>query len=90
MAGTVVKIGPGVEGFSVDDQVFAMADNTYAELCVVKADVLAKVPKGIDLIRAAAVPLVPNPAPVPVATAPTAAPPAPAAAPPRSASGIQF
>ena len=37
MAGTVVKIGPGVEGFSVGDQVFAMADNTYAELCVVKA-----------------------------------------------------
>jgi NADPH:quinone reductase-like Zn-dependent oxidoreductase len=35
-----------------------MADNTYAELCVVKADVLAKVPKGLDLIRAAAVPLV--------------------------------
>ena len=39
MAGTVVKIGPGVEGFSVGDQVFAMADNTYAELCVVKAAV---------------------------------------------------
>ena len=46
MAGTVVKIGPGVEGFSVGDQVFAMADNTYAELCVVKAAVLAKVPEG--------------------------------------------
>jgi NADPH:quinone reductase-like Zn-dependent oxidoreductase len=44
MAGTVVKIGPGVEGFSVGDQVFAMADNTYAELCVVRAAVLAKVP----------------------------------------------
>jgi NADPH:quinone reductase-like Zn-dependent oxidoreductase len=58
MAGTVVEFGPGVEGFSVGDQVFAMADNTYAELCVVKADVLAKVPKGLDLIRAAAVPLV--------------------------------
>jgi NADPH:quinone reductase-like Zn-dependent oxidoreductase len=58
MAGTVVKIGPGVEGFSVDDQVFAMADNTYAELCVVKAAVLAKVPKGLDLIEAAALPLV--------------------------------
>ena len=38
IAGTVVKIGPGVEGFSVGDQVFAMADDTYAELCVVKAD----------------------------------------------------
>jgi NADPH:quinone reductase-like Zn-dependent oxidoreductase len=58
IAGTVVKIGPGVEGFSVGDQVFAMADNTYAELCVVKASVLAKVPKGLDLIQAAALPLV--------------------------------
>jgi len=58
MSGTVVKIGPGVEGFAVGDQVFAMADNTYAELCVVKAEVLAKVPKGLDLIEAAALPLV--------------------------------
>jgi NADPH:quinone reductase-like Zn-dependent oxidoreductase len=58
VSGTVVKIGPGVEGFSVGDQVFAMADNTYAELCVVKAAILAKVPKGLDLIQAAALPLV--------------------------------
>jgi NADPH:quinone reductase-like Zn-dependent oxidoreductase len=58
MAGTVVNIGPGVEGFSVGDRVFTMADNTYAELCVVKAAVLAKVPKGLDLIQAAALPLV--------------------------------
>jgi NADPH:quinone reductase-like Zn-dependent oxidoreductase len=58
VAGTVLKIGPGVEGFSAGDQVFAMADNTYAELCVVKAAALAKVPKGLDLIQAAALPLV--------------------------------
>jgi len=58
MAGTVVKIGPGVEGFAVGDQVFAMADDTYAELCVVNAAVLAKIPKGLDLIQAAALPLV--------------------------------
>ena len=57
MAGTALKIGPGVEGFSVGDRVFAMADDTYAELCVVKAAVLAKVPKGLDLIEAAALPL---------------------------------
>jgi NADPH:quinone reductase-like Zn-dependent oxidoreductase len=57
IAGTVVKIGPGVEDFSVGDQVFTMADNTYAELCVVKAAILARVPKGLDLIRAAALPL---------------------------------
>ncbi len=58
IAGTVVKIGAGVEGFSAGDHVFAMADNTYAELCVVKAATLAKVPKGLDLIQAAALPLV--------------------------------
>jgi len=58
IAGTVVKVGSGVEGFSVGDRVFAMADNTYAELCVVKAAALAKVPKGLDLIQAAALPLV--------------------------------
>ena len=58
IAGTVVKIGPGVEGFSAGDRVFAMADNTYAELCVVAASVLAKVPEGLDLIDAAALPLV--------------------------------
>ncbi len=58
LAGTVVKIGPKAEGFSVGDQVFGMADNTYAELCAVKAAVLAKVPAGLDLIQAAALPLV--------------------------------
>jgi len=58
IAGTVVKLGSGVKDFSVGDQVFAMADNTYAELCVVKAAILAKVPQGLDLIQAAALPLV--------------------------------
>jgi NADPH:quinone reductase-like Zn-dependent oxidoreductase len=58
LAGTIMKGGPGVEGFSVGDKVFAMADNTYAELCVVKAAMLAKIPMGLDLIQAAALPLV--------------------------------
>jgi len=58
VAGTVINTGPGVEGFSIGDGVFAMADNTYAELCVVNAEVLAKTPKGLDLIQAAALPLV--------------------------------
>jgi NADPH:quinone reductase-like Zn-dependent oxidoreductase len=58
VSGTVEKTGPGVEGFCCGDRVFAMADDTYAELCVVKAVVLAKVPEGLDLIEAAALPLV--------------------------------
>jgi NADPH:quinone reductase-like Zn-dependent oxidoreductase len=57
LAGTAIGIGPGAEGFSIGDPVFAMADDTYAELCVVKAAMLAKVPKGLDLIEAAALPL---------------------------------
>src|ERR1700729_4353457 len=47
MSGTVAQLGPGVDNFSVGDQVFAIADNTYAELCVVKAASLAKVPNGL-------------------------------------------
>jgi NADPH:quinone reductase-like Zn-dependent oxidoreductase len=58
LAGTVVKVGPGVEAFTAGNRVFAMADSTYAELCVVKADVLADIPEGLDLIQAAALPLV--------------------------------
>jgi NADPH:quinone reductase-like Zn-dependent oxidoreductase len=58
LSGTVVKVGPGVSGFAVRDQVFTMADRTYAELCVVKAASLAKIPAGLDLIEAAALPLV--------------------------------
>jgi NADPH:quinone reductase-like Zn-dependent oxidoreductase len=58
MSGTAVKVGPEVETFTAGNRVFAMADNTYAELCVVKADVLADIPEGLDLIHAAALPLV--------------------------------
>ena len=58
MSGTVVSVGAGVVTFTAGNRVFAMADNTYAELCVVKADVLADIPEGLDLIEAAALPLV--------------------------------
>ncbi len=40
LSGTILKVGSGVSGFAVGDQVFAMADETYAELCVVKASSL--------------------------------------------------
>jgi NADPH:quinone reductase-like Zn-dependent oxidoreductase len=58
LAGTVISLGPGVEGFSVGDKVLAWAYHTYAELCAVKAELLAKVPEGLDLVEAAALPLV--------------------------------
>ena len=58
LSGTVVGVGPSVIGFSIGDKVLAWAYHTYAELCVVKAGLLAKVPDGLDLIEAAALPLV--------------------------------
>lgn len=57
-SGTVRAVGAGVVGFEPGDQVFALTSKTYAELCVVKAADLAKVPPGLDLVRAAALPLV--------------------------------
>jgi NADPH:quinone reductase-like Zn-dependent oxidoreductase len=58
VAGTVVKCGARVKNFKVGDQVFAMAGNSYAELCVVNADAAAKIPPGLDLQQAAALPVV--------------------------------
>ena len=54
LSGTVVGIGPGVVGFSVGDRVLAWAYHTYADLCAVKAELLAKVPDGLDIVEAAA------------------------------------
>jgi NADPH:quinone reductase-like Zn-dependent oxidoreductase len=58
VAGTVISCGRDVKGFSAGEHVFGMADQTYAELCVVKAESLAKIPKGLDLDEAAALPVV--------------------------------
>jgi NADPH:quinone reductase-like Zn-dependent oxidoreductase len=58
LSGTVEKLGAGVNGFSVGDQVLAWAYHTYAELCAVNAALLAKVPNGMNLVDAAALPLV--------------------------------
>ena len=58
VSGIVREVGPGVQGFEAGDKVFALAHQTYAELCVVKAAELGKVPDGIDLVHAAALPLV--------------------------------
>lgn len=58
VAGLVRELGEGVKGFAVGDRVFALTPATYAELCVVKAAVLAKIPDGLDMTAASAVPLV--------------------------------
>jgi NADPH:quinone reductase-like Zn-dependent oxidoreductase len=58
VSGTVLELGAGVDKFSVGDTVFALAFQTYAELCIVKANLLAKVPDDLDLVESAALPLV--------------------------------
>jgi len=58
VSGTVVGLGLEVHEFAVGDHVFAWAFHTYAELCAVKTSVLARIPDGVDLIEAAALPLV--------------------------------
>ena len=58
LSGTVEKLGSGVKTFSLGDHVLAWAYHTYAELCAVKAELLAKIPSGMDLVDAAALPLV--------------------------------
>ena len=58
VSGIVRSLGEGVTAFAPGDKVFALALKTYAELCVVKASDLAKVPEGLDLIVAGSLPLV--------------------------------
>ena len=58
VSGTIEQIAPGVTGFSIGDRVLAWAYHTYAELCAVNASLLAKVPNDMDLVDAAALPLV--------------------------------
>jgi NADPH:quinone reductase-like Zn-dependent oxidoreductase len=58
LSGTVEKLGPGATGLSVGDQVLACIDHTYAEHCAAKAELFAKLPQGMNLVDAAALPLV--------------------------------
>lgn len=58
LSGVIREVGPNVVGFAPGDQVLALTMHTYAELAVVKVTDLAKAPEGLDLIEAAALPLV--------------------------------
>jgi NADPH:quinone reductase-like Zn-dependent oxidoreductase len=57
-SGVVRSIGQGVTNLAPGDKVFGVAWKTYAQLCVVEAVEVAKVPEGLDLVKAAALPLV--------------------------------
>jgi NADPH:quinone reductase-like Zn-dependent oxidoreductase len=58
IAGVVRETGPKVTGFAPGDRVMGLGKETYAELVVVKATDLAKIPDDLDVSEAAALPLV--------------------------------
>ena len=58
LAGEVAEAGRGVTGFPKGMRVMALANRTYAEYTVAKADVLAPIPDALDFQHAAALPLV--------------------------------
>jgi NADPH:quinone reductase-like Zn-dependent oxidoreductase len=58
VSGTVVATGDGVTGLEVGERVCGWSYHTYAELVADKATFFAKVPETMDLVDAAAIPLV--------------------------------
>jgi len=58
VSGTVRAVGPEVRTFKPGDRVMALAEATYAELVAVSGAVVTHVPEGLNLIDAAAIPLV--------------------------------
>jgi NADPH:quinone reductase-like Zn-dependent oxidoreductase len=58
ISGIVREVGKGVEGFKPGDKVMALGKRAYAELAIVEAKDLALVPETLDLVKAAALPLV--------------------------------
>jgi len=58
LAGQVVALGEGVKGVKVDALVLALADRTYAEYVTCKAEVLARMPDGLNPVEAGILPLV--------------------------------
>jgi NADPH:quinone reductase-like Zn-dependent oxidoreductase len=57
-SGEVLEVGAGVTGLARGDRVLGLARHTHAELAVAAADAWARVPPGLDLTDAAALPLV--------------------------------
>ena len=59
-SGVVRSVGKGVEGYAEGDKVFGRAGQTYAEFLLADLAGLSKLPKGLDPILAAALPVVLN------------------------------
>ena len=58
LSGEVVEAGRNVTGFAEGMRVMALANGTYAEFTVAKADVLSPIPNALTFEQAAALPLV--------------------------------
>jgi NADPH:quinone reductase-like Zn-dependent oxidoreductase len=58
LSGLVRAVGSNIRHFKPGDRVLGMADATYAQFVSVPGDVLTHLPDGLDLIDAAAIPLV--------------------------------
>jgi NADPH:quinone reductase-like Zn-dependent oxidoreductase len=58
VSGTIVATGDGVTDLKIGDRVCGWSYHTYAELVADKATLFAKVPETMDLVDAAAIPLV--------------------------------
>jgi len=58
VSGVVRAVGSNIRTFKPGDRVLALADATYAELVVVEGSLLTHLPEEVNLVDAAAIPLV--------------------------------
>jgi NADPH:quinone reductase-like Zn-dependent oxidoreductase len=58
VSGVVRAVGANVKHFKPGDRVLALSNKTYAELVAVPDSVLSHLPHGLDLVDAAAIPLI--------------------------------
>src|SRR5580698_579952 len=58
VSGIVRTVGSNVHNFKVGDRVVALSNATYAELVAVESSLVTHLPDGVDLVDAAAIPLI--------------------------------
>ena len=58
VSGVVRAVGSNVRGVAVGERVMALTLATYAELVIVKGNEITHIPDGVDVIEAAALPLI--------------------------------
>jgi NADPH:quinone reductase-like Zn-dependent oxidoreductase len=58
VSGEVIEVGAGVDAFAVGDRVLGLVWQAYAERVAASVDAWAKLPAGLDLVDAGALPLI--------------------------------